>query len=483
MPWLELDISLSATFGVIVLLAEIAGLVSAFHALMTVRTAQGTIAWCVALVSFPLLSLPLYWVFGRNKFQGYVEALRAAHHDNAPLVSEVGRALQPYLRTFNAAENPFEFALDGLTLGRFTRANAVQLLIDGKATFDAIFAAIDAATDYVLVQFFIIKDDALGEELKRRLIDKAGQGVRNFVLYDEIGSHRLSRRYVEELRAAGAEVSGFRTTRGRGNRFQLNFRNHRKIVVVDGRVAFVGGHNVGDEYLGKDPKFGRWRDTHVRIRGPAVQSTQAVFVDDWYWATRRVPELTWLPEPAADGDQLVLALDTAPLQELEACALAFLHLISSARHRLWIASPYFVPDEGVSRALQLAALRGVDVRIMIPDKPDHLMVWLAAYSYFEEMSAAGVKMYRYGAGFLHQKVVLVDDRVAMVGTANLDNRSMRLNFEIGVVVSDPGFAAEVETMLGDDLGDCRPIDSHDYAARPLPFRAAVRLARLLSPVL
>jgi cardiolipin synthase len=334
-----------------------------------------------------------------------------------------------------------------------------------------------------LVQFFIIKDDDIGRELKRRLIAKSRDGVRCFVLYDEIGSLTLPQAFIDELRQSGVEVEAFKTTKGFSNRFQINFRNHRKIVIADGKVAFVGGHNVGDEYLGRDKNFGRWRDTHVRLVGPVVLPIQIVFLQDWYWATERLLEVNLDPELSPEGDIDVLTLPSAPVDEIEACTLFFLTAINNAQEKLWIASPYFVPDEAISTALQMAALRGVDVRILIPSKPDHLMVYLAAFSYLQEMEIAGVKVFRYESGFLHQKVLLVDDTLASVGTANLDNRSFRLNFEISMVFANQRFVKSVESMLLDDFDQAVLASYDDYQRRWLGFKFGVRVARLLSPIL
>jgi cardiolipin synthase len=358
----------------------------------------------------------------------------------------------------------------------------VDLLVDGDATFDSILKGIDAAREYILIQFFIVHDDEIGREVKARLIRRAREGVRVYFLYDEVGSHDLPEAYKQELREADVEVYDFHTRKGPGNRFQLNFRNHRKVVVVDGRVAWVGGHNVGDEYLGRDPRFGHWRDTHLRIEGPSALGAQLSFAEDWYWATERRLDLDWTPQPSAGGDVPVLILPSGPADALETANLMFVHAINSAKERIWIASPYFVPDRPVVTALQLAGLRGVDVRILIPEKADHLGVWLAAYSYLDEFVGTGVEFYRYRDGFLHQKVVLIDDVVATVGTANFDNRSFRLNFEITALVADGDFAGEVERMLENDLAKSRRMDPREYDAKPWWFRFAVRLARLTAPV-
>ncbi len=469
---------------VIIVIAEICALVSMVHVVIRARTAAGAWGWAMGLFSFPFLAVPLYWMFGRKNFRGYRETLREGRAKREDLVQEIIDALEPHVSCLEGDEVRYAGILEKLSERRFTRDNTVELLVDGEATFNAILAAIDTAESYILVQFFIIRDDALGQELKRRLIEKSRAGVRVYVLYDEIGSHNLSRRYVRELQVGGVKVSEFQTTRGKSNRFQINFRNHRKVLVVDGDSAFVGGHNVGVEYLGQDPRIGRWRDTHIRLRGPAVLTTQLVFLGDWYWATRELPDLEWRPRfVAPEGGLSVLPLATGPVGEIEGGTLFFIHSINRAVRRLWIASPYFVPDESVRTALQLAALRGVDVRIMLPERPDHKTVYLASFAYIEEMEAAGVRLFRYGAGFLHQKVMLVDDQLASVGTANLDNRSLRLNFELSMVVLGPEFCAEVEAMLETDFAECREIDSTDYTGKPVWFRAGVRLARLAAPLL
>ncbi len=467
----------------LVVLFHVLGFTSSIHAVMSTRTSQGAIAWAVTLNTFPYLAVPAYWVFGRSKFEGYVIARRGTDVRNDQIEQEVIDTATPYLVPEGEGAEAAS-AAEGLARMPVLRGNAVELLIDGDATFESIFRGIDEAKEYVLVQFYIVHDDGLGRALKERLLAKAKEGVPVYFLYDEVGSHSLPDSYKEELRRAGAEVSEFNTRKGRRNRFQLNFRNHRKIVVTDGRVAWIGGHNVGDEYLGKDPKFGHWRDTHLRIEGPAVLKAQISFSEDWYWATETLLKLNWSARPAPDGsDARVLIIPTGPADELESANLMFVHSINSARKRIWIASPYFVPEHAVIVALQLAGLRGVDVRILIPDEPDHMMVYLAAYSYFDEAGQTGVKFYRYTDGFLHEKTMLIDDDVAAVGTANFDNRSFRLNFEITAIVSDPGFVPKVEQMFQDDFKRSRLMTEGEYDRKPWWFRLGVRVSRLAAPVL
>jgi len=366
---------------------------------------------------------------------------------------------------------------------RFTRGNDAELLVDGDATFKSIFEGIEQAKEYVLVEFYIIRKDNTGGELKRRLVEKARQGVRVYVLYDEVGSPDLIESSLTELRDAGVDVRRFNTTQGRANRWQLNFRNHRKIVVVDGQTAWIGGLNVGDEYLGRDPTIGAWRDTHVKVTGPVVQGVQVAFLEDWHWASQQLLKLNWDPQQSPSGARRVaLSLPTGPADSLETCTLFFLNAINAATNRLWLASPYFVPDEQFVSALQLAALRGVDVRVLLPDKTDNKLVQLSGWSYLDELEKVGIKVYRYQKGLMHQKVTFIDDLYCTIGTANFDNRSFRLNFEITMAFADAEFAGQVRRMLEQDFADAKPVKAQELKDRGFWFRFSVRCARLMAPI-
>jgi cardiolipin synthase len=255
------------------------------------------------------------------------------------------------------------------------------------------------------------------------------------------------------------------------------------MVVVDGKVAWVGGHNVGDEYMGRDPDFSPWRDTHVRIEGPAALQLQITILSDWYWATRELPTVNWTPVPAGASAQEVMILPTGPTGQFETASLFFIAALSGARQRIWLSAAYFVPDEGVMKALELAALRGVDVRIITTGKPDSWPVFLAAFHYMERLQGLGIRFYAYTPGFMHQKVMLVDDRIASVGTHNFDNRSFRLNFEVSSIIVDEGFAGEMEQMFLADFEHATIIEPETLGAKPLWWKAAVQLSRLAAPVL
>lgn len=461
--------------------AHVIGLICALHALFSVRTPQGTIAWLISLNTLPVIAVPAYLVFGRSKFKGFIFARQTEDLELRHIVDVLASKAQRFVRQIDGDYGRI-LATERLAKMPFVGNNEVELLVDGQATFDSIFAGIEEAQNFILIQFFIVHDDQIGRELKTRLIRMAAKDVRIFFLYDEIGCHKLPSAYMRELQDAGVRMHAFHTTRGSGNRFQLNFRNHRKIVVVDGRVGWIGGHNVGDEYLGRDPKFGLWRDTHMRIIGPSVMALQLSFLEDWNWATDEKIDLIWEPVSADESDVPVLILPSGPADDIETASFMFQHAIHSAAHRIWIASPYFVPDEGVFGALQLAALRGVDVRILIPDKPDHLLVYLSAFAFIGKMLDAGIEIYRYEQGFMHQKVFLVDDSVAAVGTANLDNRSFRLNFEVTAIVMDPMFAEQVERMLVADFDRSRRMTLSELEAKPWWFMAAGRAAYLTAPI-
>lgn len=467
--------------GVIYALLEVVSVAAALDAVMKGRTAQGTIAWALGLVAFPLATLPLYLIFGHSRFRGYISARRAGDLEINHIAASLARHAPDIRASFAAQQGEIKL-LEKLAAMPFTRYNRADLLVDGDATFQTIFNGLERASKYILVQYFIVHDDRLGRQFQQHLLARAAAGVAVYFLYDEVGCRKLPSAYLAALRRAGVHISRFNTARGWLNRFRLNFRNHRKIVVVDGREAFVGGLNVGDEYMGRNPRFGPWRDTHVRVEGPAVQCIQLAFLEDWHWATHTVPSLDWTPRRAATGDMPVLVLPTGPADDVETCTLFFLLALNAARHRIWIASPYFVPDRQVISALQLASMRGVDVRIILPEKPDHLLVWLSSFSYVEETEPFGVKFYRYQPGFMHQKVMIVDNSVATIGTANFDNRSFRINFEITLLFGDDAFAAEVRQMLVEDMRHCREVTSRELTERSMWFKMAVNIARLMAPI-
>ena len=474
--------------GVGLAILYLAGALTALDAIMHARTPQGSTAWVFALVALPLVALPLYWILGRSTFEDYLTTLRRFDSEIANgLETATGGPLKPFLVSnddhADGRETGEMRAFDEMATLPFTCGNEVELLVDGHETFDALFEAIDAAESYVLAQFYIIHDDEIGQRFKRHLIGAAQRGVSARLMYDSVGSWKLPRSYRRELEAAGVCLCPFTGPRNWLKKLRLNFRNHRKIVVCDGRVGFVGGLNVGDEYLGRDPEIGPWRDTHLRVRGPVVQGLQLSFARDWFYGTREeLGGLAWEPR-ADDADQAALVLASGPADEIETCGLLFAHLIESAEERLWLATPYFVPDGRVLGALQLAALRGVDVRVLVPRTSDSVFFRWVPYAYLPEVERAGVKVHLYEPGFMHQKVTLVDRDFAAVGTANFDNRSFRLNFEATVVARDGGVCDAVAEMLEADFARSTQISQADMEDKSALFRFAAQATRLLAPVL
>lgn len=467
-----------STILVLLLIAlEATAIWFAWRAISSARTSQGAVGWVVFLITAPYLGVPLYLFLGHHKFDRYLTARRDSE--------EVIDGIKTF-REVNAPDVPTEFpseALERISELPVVRGNNMRILLNGQETFDAIFAAIDAAQDYILVQFYIVHDDDLGRKLRDHLITAAKRAVAVRFMCDPVGSVKLPNSYLNDLRSAGVQVVEPAQMRGAKNRFQLNLRNHRKTVIVDGTVGFTGGLNVGDEYMGRDPKFGDWRDTHVEIRGPIASQLQLVFVEDWHWATEEIliSEMNW-EAGHMEENMSGLIVPTGPGDEMETGALFFFTAIANAKRRIWIASPYFVPDTDVLTALKHAALQGVDVRILVPDVIDHKIPWLAAFAFFDEIREAGVQVLRYSSGFMHQKVLVVDDTLAAIGTTNMDNRSFRLNFEAMAVFFDTRAAGATAAMLEKDFERSFRLDKL-LAEQPPHIRIGAPIARLFAPIL
>ena len=462
---------------------EIAGIATAVHAVFNARSAQGSTAWAISLIALPLFALPLYLVFGRNRFSGYVDARRHSDIAHSWIAEKARTVCDAFHSDLPDYGGRLSF-LERLAHLPFTYGNRVDLLIDGKAAFEAMFQSIERAEKYVLIQFFIVRHDDLGRRLQKLLIRKASEGVAVYFLYDQMGGRKLPRSVLREYRDAGVRIDAFRSSRIFFNPMQINFRNHRKILVVDGDYAYVGGLNVGDEYLGKSARFGPWRDTHAYIEGPSADALQLIFAEDWHWATgETIDGLEWETRTAEAENTDVLVLPSGPADDYETCNLMFVHAIHSAQNRFWIASPYFVPNAEIVSALQVAGLRGVDVRILLPANPDHVMVYLASFYYMKLTGARGIRFYRYTEGFMHQKVFLIDDFGVGIGTANLDNRSFRLNFEITLLSVNYELATDVENMFQQDFACSRQVSHEEINDKNALFKLGAAGARLLSPIL
>lgn len=470
-------------------LCHIAGAFCLIPALLHTRTPQGTIAWLISLLAFPYIAVPFYLILGRRRFSGYVETRRRQTDPESSwgeLTDKITNCMTPYAVQAADAPGKIMHTLSDIVRLPVCRGNSCRLLIDADHAFPRIYDAIMNAEHYILIEFFIIKNDSVGQNLKDLLIERARAGIRIYMLYDEIGSHKLPPGYISALRKEGVNIEPFNGKRHfLSNILRLNFRNHRKLVVVDGATAFIGGMNIGREYLGKGA-LGYWRDTFVQLEGPSVQQTQISFLEDWNWAMLKsgpssLPCLCWEITPQRE-DETVLMLPSGPADVIPAWKTAIIALANRARERLWIATPYFVPDEGVMAALQAAALRNVDVRILRPERADHILVKLSSFTFLRDLDTYGIQVWAYQKGFLHQKVILMDDDIATVGTANLDNRSLALNFEITAVIHSPAVCAEVKEMLEKDFASSKKESLEDYNNKSLGFKMLCNLARLMAPV-
>ena len=467
-------------FAIALLVAYVLAALSAARAILHTRTAQGSMAWVLALLLMPLLTVPLYWVFGRTKFHGYVTRRQQITERARKHLTAI-KGLDDFLEEPPGELRGLHALARRLGAGGFVRGNRLQLLVDGEATFEAMLERIASAERFVLIQFYIFRDDAIGRRFQQALIERARAGVTVCFLFDEVGSS-LTSAFLAELAGAGVKAHQFNPGR-KGSRFQINFRNHRKIVVVDGSTAYVGGLNVGDDYLGRYPKIGRWRDTHLRIDGPGAAQAQIAFFKDWYWATDELPKAQFEIAACDQGEARVLVWHTGPADPQPECLLFWLELITSAKRRLWIANPYFVPPEAIAQALRLAVLRGVEVRLLVPDSNDSRMVGWASCVHLSELAQSGASIYRWPDGFMHQKVCLVDDDLAMIGTANLDNRSIFINFEVSALSDDPQLIRETAQMLERDFKAGRPVDAKAFKEAGYWTRLACRSANLFAPML
>lgn len=368
-----------------------------------------------------------------------------------------------------------------------TDSNDVDILVDGNVKFNTLIEDLKQAKSFIHMQYYIIRDDVLFHRIKEVLEQKVKEGVEVRVLFDAMGCRSVSHGYWKKLQEQGILTAEFFPALFRRLHLRINYRNHRKIVVIDNKVAYVGGFNVGKEYIGLDDKFGYWRDTHLRIKGNAVLGLQLRFLLDWNYAAREnlFSESKYFVgiEPGTRDHCEIQIISSGPDNSLEQIRDNYMRLIHKAQKSIYIQTPYFIPDESVFEALLMAARSGIEVNIMIPCKPDHPFVYWATYSYIGDMVMAGAKCYTYDNGFLHSKGLIVDDKVLCYGTANMDIRSFALNFEVNAVVYDERKAREMVGIFKEDLKHCTRITRDLYARRKLVIRVKEQVCRLLSPLL
>ena len=488
-PYWELITAGIAILGPILSLATIGWI------LVAKKNPTSAVAWCLLVFMLPLIGPLFFLLFGYQHVSRPLSRKRrhrqAFMQKGIPATEQAvsGEAQQMEDRTPATSVQAASWEEISRLARRFgaspvSTGNDLVLYHEGHAAFAAMLNAIGSAKHHVHLETFIFRPDATGLRFLEALTAKARQGVEVRLLYDAMGTHRLQRGVLRSLRQAGGRVSVFLPLNILRRRMQINMRNHRKVLVIDGRVGFTGGMNVGDEYQGLSARFGYWRDTQIRLEGPAVAGLQRIFAEDWDFAAHEdLQEPAYFPRLNSDGPYPVQVIESGPDREEKGIREIYFAAILRARRRLWIASPYFVPDAGLLDALCLAGFLGVDVRLLGLYHPDKWIPYFAARYYWNDVLQAGVKVYQYTKGMLHSKVVLVDGEWASVGSANLDNRSMFLNFEANCLIYSPEAVAELERAFLGDLQDSIRLERHAYRHRPLPSRLLDNACRLLSPVL
>ncbi|NLY76630.1 MAG: cardiolipin synthase [Tissierellia bacterium] len=366
----------------------------------------------------------------------------------------------------------------------FSDDNEIELYFTGKEKFEALLESISKAKRYIYLEYYIVRSDSIGRKLISALTEKAKEGVEVKFLYDGMGGRKLAKNYFKEFKRAGGKVAVFFPPFLSYFSFRINYRNHRKICIIDGEEAYIGGFNIGDEYLGLSKKFGFWRDTHIRIRGSAVEELKWRFIKDWRFAARDdITHNTDLPAKRSSGKSGVQIVSSGPDSQWASIKDGYFSMITKARKRIYIQTPYFIPDDSIYDALKVAGLSGVDVKIMIPHKPDHPFVYWAGLSYIGELLEAGVKFYTYENGFLHCKTFIMDDFVTSIGTANLDIRSFKLNFEVNAFIYDEEINRRMVEQFNLDLKLCKEITTEVYDNRSNIIKLKESFSRLLSPIL
>ncbi len=445
------------------------------------RHPSATLAWVLAIALLPIVGVPVYYLVGGRRIRRHIRAK----------IETLGAAESSVENRIRPEELPDPVASDcGRVLATAgapppVSGNAVTVIRSGEEAYRTALGLIEEARDHIHAQFFILDVDVIGKRFVHALAARARAGVRVRLLLDALGSWRALRSIVRPLRDAGGEVAAFLPAIAFQRKWSAHLRNHRKLLIADGRAAFAGGMNVGRKYMGPRVEERRWRDSAVVIKGAAVRDLQALFLDDWAFATDESgPEGRFFPSlpDGAPDDAPVQVVASGPDRAMRPIYRGVFTAFTSARRRIWVATPYFVPDDAIGTALDNAALRGVDVRLVVPGKSDLRMVWLAGRSYFEDLMKTGVRIYQYLPTLLHSKVLVIDDAVAVVGSSNVDIRSFFLNFELGVFFYGNREIAALAAGIEEDIANSREILPAEFARRGPVARFLEDTCRIFSPL-
>ncbi|MCS4487048.1 cardiolipin synthase [Staphylococcus americanisciuri] len=457
------------------------------------RSAESIWAWILVLGLLPILGFILYLLFGRQIQRKSLFKLDES--DRIGLERIVNEQLEELKKGTFEPDNPhlqsYNHMIQMLLYNNaafYTNHNEIELITDGHDKFDRLKEDIRQAKSYIHIQYYIFRNDMLGSEILALLEQKLDEGLEVKMLYDDMGSRTLKLRDFKAFREKGGQVESFFPSKLPLINLRMNNRNHRKIVVIDGTIGYVGGFNVGKEYLGLSKKFGYWRDTHLRIQGKAVNALQLRFILDWNSQAHRYNieyDSKYFPEIHINTayNTGVQIASSGPDESWEQIKYGYLKMISMAQKAIYIQTPYFIPDGAFMDALKIAALGGVDVNIMIPNKPDHPFVYWATYKNVASLLEAGARVYLYDNGFLHAKTMTIDDEITSVGTTNMDNRSFSLNFEVNAFIYNEDFAQLVRQSFEKDLKVCSELTPERYEQRGLWIKFKEAISQLLSPIL
>jgi len=451
------------------------------------KSPSSTWAWILVLCFLPVIGFLLYLVLGRNIYHKDIFEWDTKSYMHLKSTVDRQKGAIDKGKTYkNKALNDFsELAYLLLCDGDapYSENNIVKPFTEGRELFKSIIEDIRSAKDHIHMVYFVLRNDKLGNRIVTELAEKARQGVKVRVLYDAFGSRELNEKFKARIIDAGGEIEAFFPMKFVN--MNINFRNHRKLIIIDGDIGYIGGFNIGDEYIGGNPRYGDWRDTHLRMIGDAVTFIQTRFILDWNQAATNKVDFDgyYKPNDKHLGEVGVQIISSGPDSKWEQIKNAYIKMILSAKKYVYIQSPYFVPDQSMLDAIKIATLSGVDIKIMIPNKPDQPFVFWAAHSYIGELLQAGAKVYTYENGFLHAKTVVVDDMIASVGTANFDVRSFRLNFEVNAVIYHEEFARSLRRFFEQDIEVSKEKTIESYKKRAFIVRIKESLSRLLSPIL
>lgn len=448
-----------------------------------------TLSWLLVMFFLPGIGFVLYLFLGQDLRKERLFYIKEGEErDLYPLVQQQGEILHNNHLLFhdqrvNEYKSLIKLHIENQAL--YTQDNQVEVFNDGQVLFDEIKSAISRATKYIHMEYYIIGNDNLGREIVKLLAAKAQSGIEVKLLYDGMGCMQLPRRFFDSLIKAGGKTAVFFPPLLPYINLRINYRNHRKICLIDGEEGFMGGFNIGDEYLGLSEEYGYWRDTHLRIRGSALDELELRFLLDWRYASKDSfsAAAIYFPIRKKRGNTGIQVVSSGPDSKWSAIKNGYLKMISSAKDRIYIQTPYFIPDDSILEALKIASLSGIEVRLIIPGKPDHFFVHWASLSYVGELLEAGVRCFTYNRGFIHSKLAIIDGLVSTVGTANLDIRSFELNFEVNAFIYDEQVSRELEQAFIKDLQDCTEITMEAYENRNRSVKFKESICRLLSPLL